>query len=354
MTMPPSGQWPPPQGPPQYWGPPAPPPKGGGKTKWVLGGLGILVVVVVTVVATLLVTRQGLGATAAPPSSQASSAEPPADGRPVSVIASEPTCTEWVTVNDNLAAAENNGWIQRDPSIPAIAWTADQRSQYRAVGDALREAADQTVTLARRTPNDSVRALYEQFIAYARAYADKIPLLEAIDDHLVRVTVGMSLALTSICNSITYGSAQMRGAMVPAQVSADDTAIGDNPDSARRFLNSTNAACGDVARAINALSNATANWQTISPDIPAVNWNAEQRSVNQSAVSAMKSFADSITHAGERSGNARFAYFADLAAQYRRTFAAALPTYVPADNYLNEVATGIAGAINEACLAVEA
>lgn len=146
----------------------------------------------------------------------------------------------------------------------------------------------------------------------------------------------------------------MRGAMVPAQVSADDTAIGDNPDSAARFLISTNPACGDVARAVSALSMATANWQTISPDIPAVNWNAQQRSVNQSAVSAMESFADSITDAGERSDNEKFAYFAKLVAQYRRTFAAALPTYLPADNYLNEVATGIAGAINEACSAVEA
>lgn len=355
MTMPPAGQWPPaPQGPPQYWGPPPPPPKGGGKAKWVLGGLVILVVVVLTVVGTLLVTRGEPGAKTNIQSDQVqpSSSDPPSGGRPITVIASEPTCAEWIPVNDALAAAENNGWLQRDPSLPASAWRADQRAQYRAVGDALRSAADQTVVLARRTPNRSVRTLYEQFIAYARAYADSIPLLQATDDHLVRVTVGLSLAITSICNSITYKSAESRAALVPAREAVRDPGSVQNPDLATKFLTAVSPECAQVSSAIDRLSDATATWQTISPDIPATNWSPEQRSANQAAMGAMEAFSADMQNIGEQSSNSELAYFAQLAAQYRLVFAAAIPTYVPADNYLNEVATGIAGAMHEACLAV--
>ena len=356
MTMPPSGQWsPPPQGPPpQYWGTPHPPPKGGGKTKWLLGALGILVVVVVTVVATLLVTEgqtSDSGNNGTPGSSPISSAKPSA-GKPITVIATEPTCPEWVSINDSLAAAENNGWVQRDPSLPASVWRADQRAQYRAVGDALRLAADQAIVLARRTPNDGIQSIYEQFAAYARSYADRIPVLESVDDHLVRVTVGLSLALTSICNSITYGSAQSRAALVPAQAAAHDFAPSHNPDLATRFLTDESPDCSKISNAIDQLSNATATWQTISPDIPATNWSPEQQSVNDTAASDMKSFSENMQTIGTESSNAELSYFAQLAAQYRRVFAAAIPTYVPADNYLNEVATGIAGAVREACLAV--
>ncbi len=46
---------------------------------------------------------------------------------------------------------------------------------YEAVGKAMRNAADQTVNLVKVTPHRVMRELYEQFIAYARAFTDNIP-----------------------------------------------------------------------------------------------------------------------------------------------------------------------------------
>ena len=43
----------------------------------------------------------------------------------------------------------------------------------------MRNAADQTVPLAKLTPHRVMRELYEQFIAYARAYSDAIPTYTA-------------------------------------------------------------------------------------------------------------------------------------------------------------------------------
>lgn len=172
MTIPPPGQWSPPPSP-GHWGPPPPPSPNGGKTKWVLGGLGILVVVVVTAVTTLLVTRgtntsdQHRSPTASRSSGPTATAGS-SSGQQGSIITAEPTCAAWDPINNSLAAAEDNGWKQRDPSIPISAWRQDQLDQYRAVGAALLAAADQTETLAKRTPNKVVQTLYEQFVAYAR------------------------------------------------------------------------------------------------------------------------------------------------------------------------------------------
>ncbi len=359
MTMPPSGPWPPPppQGPPPRWGPPPPPSrKGGRRTKWVLGGLGILVVVVITAVTTLLVTREGPDNRSYSPGVSASTGPTAAGGdrsrQQISVLTAEPTCAAWDPINNSLAAAEDNGWKQRDPSIPVSAWREDQLAQYRAVAAAMQAAADQTEPLANQTPNQIVETLYEQFIAYARAYAKAITLYEPIDDHLARVTVGLTLAISSICNAIAFGSADSRAPIQPSPTGTREEDSGAGINTSSRFLTQTNAVCPDIAALIADLSAQTVDWLTTDPNVPASKWDIQQRSINEKVIPVMNTFADRITQIGKRSNNPVIDSFSLLAAQYRRTFAAALPTYVPADNYLNEVATGVAGALNEACLAV--
>ena len=48
---------------------------------------------------------------------------------------------------------------------------------YETVGKAMDNAADQTVSLVKATPHRVMRELYEQFIAYARAFDQAIPQL---------------------------------------------------------------------------------------------------------------------------------------------------------------------------------
>ena len=56
----------------------------------------------------------------------------------------------------------------------------------KLLGNAMRSAADQTVDLVKLTPHRVMRELYEQFIAYARAFADSVPTYTADDDSLGR------------------------------------------------------------------------------------------------------------------------------------------------------------------------
>src|SRR5690349_16826449 len=115
MTMPPSGEWPPP---PPNWNPQQQerPPRGGNRLKWLLGGLGVLAVVVFTVVATLFVTkgdsRPLTRETSTPTSSSVIAADFASanDRGPANIITEDPTCAAWGPINDTLVAEQRKGW----------------------------------------------------------------------------------------------------------------------------------------------------------------------------------------------------------------------------------------------------
>ncbi|WP_131722055.1 hypothetical protein [Mycolicibacterium obuense] len=167
------------------------------------------------------------------------------------------------------------------------------------------------------------------------------------------MTIGATLALNSICDAIAFGSAQARAASVAAQSSAiSDSSTRDSLQSVR-FLTGSNPVCPDVFGLIRNLSTETADWRKIDPSIPAANWTQEQKIANANVVPILSDSAEKIEALGDRSENPVLQDLATLSAQYRRAFALAIPSYLPADNYLNDVANGAAGVIDEACQAVE-
>jgi hypothetical protein len=66
----------------------------------------------------------------------------------------------------------------------------------------------------------------------------------------------------------------------------------------------------------------------------------------------MNTAADQLEELGRRSGNPTLQDFAILAAQYRRAFVVAVPTYTPADNHLANAATYLSTAVLGSCAAV--
>ena len=371
MTSPPPGQWgPPPAGPPgppvgppygaAPWGPQQPPgpPKRGNGLKWVLGAVVLIVVVAVTVGATLLFTGSGsrdnppTGTSSTPTTSGVASDIASAnDIGPVEVLTSEATCAAWTAVNNDLANVEMNGWDKRDPAIPATAWTPDQRAQFEAVAAALRRAADAAVPLARQTQHRVMRELYEQFIAYGRAYADTVPTYSEADDHLVRVSVGTAAAISSICDAITYGAAAARAPYLPDPARMSRTAPPGDPSNPQRFLTTIDPICADWTALVSQFTADSAEWRAIDPNIPASQWDPAQRAVYRAVEPVMRDFANSADALGRSSTNPILRDFAVLAAQYRRAYAYALETYGPADSYLQRAASSAVGTVSEACAA---
>lgn len=114
----------------------------------------------------------------------------------------------------------------------------------------------------------------------------------------------------------------------------------------------SNPVCDDYDTAWAQFSGDSAAWLSIPSDIPASDWTPEQRAVNEAVAPVMLRFSNQVQSVGESSGNAVLRDFAQLAAQYRRAYVEALPTYVPADNFLATVALRAGGVIYAACKAV--
>lgn len=362
MTTPPPGQWPPPQGHPQgppQWNPQSgPPPQGGNKAKWILGGLALLVVVVVSVVATLLVTRGNSGSTtptaSAPPSTSVDTSDiaSAGDRGPVGIITEDPTCAAWGPINDTLAAEQRKGWDKRDPSIPEAEWSSEQRQQYEAVAKAMRSAADQTVALAKRTPHRVMRELYEQSIAYWRAYADSLPKYQPQDEHLALVANSTAGTVVWVCEAIKYGAAAARDPLVvgnspPLRFSP----IGD-PANPSRFIEAPSSFCNDWATMVTQFGEATGEWTNrTDPNLPAVAWPPSQQQLYTAVIPLLQQNADDAQQLGIQSGNPIVNDMATLSAHYRRAYVQAIPSYGPADTYLNNTASEILSAIDQACKA---
>ncbi|MCV7110609.1 hypothetical protein H7I55_06465 [Mycolicibacterium setense] len=276
------------------------------------------------------------------------------DAGAVAVITEDPSCAAQHPVLNTWVDVAKNGWQSRDPSIPATDWTPEVRTQHEEVGQAMRSAADQLVPLVKLTPHRAMRELYEQFIAYARAYANSIPTYTPPADNLARATIAASEAIGYICAAIGYGSAAARGPLLPALSAPSEVASVGDPSDPQRFLTEPNPTCGEWAAAVTQFDEDTADWRKTDPDIPASQWSPHQRALNDEVGPVMKQYASKLGSLGEQSGNSTWRDFAALSLQYRNAYVLALPTYTAADRYLNATSSRLNGMVKAACQAIDA
>jgi hypothetical protein len=207
------------------------------------------------------------------------------------------------------------------------------------------------VAVAKRTPHRVMRELYEQFTAYSRAYADRIPTYTPPDDNLALVAVTAGNTIGDMCAAISYSSAPARAPLLPPLATPSQVAPPGNPEDPQRFLPGPNPVCGKWSTALSDLQRETVDWLSIPSDIPVSRWTPEQRAIFDAVVPVMSASADKLQALGEGSGNLTWQDFAGLSAQYRRAYVQSLPTYVAADNYLANVALELSGVVQAACQA---
>lgn len=369
VSPPPSGPWGAPPGPPPFgrpgpgglpppgfeqpWYPPPGPPKGNA-TKWlILAALVAVIVVAAAVIVVVLHSGSSGNSKGSASSAAASGIASANDTGPVTVITEDPSCAAWVPINNTLAAIEQqNGWDKRDSSIPASAWTSEQRTQYNAVGDALRRAADQTVALAKMTPHRVMRELYEQAIAYWRAFVDRLANYTANDENLVVTATTVFSVVNNVCDAITYGSAGARGLQVPAPPAPTQVAPIGDPANPERFLKSENPACTEFTDVTADEQSGLPGWSEMDPKIPADQWSPEYKSLYAGAAPVISTYADKLQKLGRGSDNSVLEDFNVFSAQYLRAYVGSFATYVPNDSLLNHVSVYTNGVIHWACKSV--
>lgn len=365
MTAPPPGQWgpgaqppvPPQQPPPGYYpqpgpwsGPPQPPPKQNNTVKWMLGGVGILLIIAITVGITVLVTRDDTnrdgGPTTTPTGEPIASAD---DDGPIEIITLEPTCQAWMPVSRTLSQIQRNGWDRRDPQVPAVDWSSAERSQFEAVGKAMSQSAEQAVGLARQTPHRVIRELYEQFIAFARAYNDSIPDYEAPDEDLALGVVAATMTIDSVCDAITYGSAPLRSAIVTAAPDPSAKSPTLDPADSERLQPESAAGCERLTGLGDQLVRDFEEWSKQDPRIPGSEWTSQQRSAAERAADVLSEFAREVRSVGEDSTEGAFQDLAYFSSVYSGAYAEALSDYQPADNFLLVAGTRANNILISAC-----
>lgn len=379
MSMPPQGGWPPPNQPgpppnqgqpfgPQYnpqqpppgwqqgaWSPqPTPPPQKGGSLKWLLVAVAVLLVIGITVGATLLFTRDnGGGGTTTSTSGAPSDIASANDTGPVTIITDEPTCDAFNSVNNGLAELEPNGWgVKRATFGPASQWTPEQRSQVETVAESMRKAADLAVPLAKQTPHRVVRELYEQFIAYGRAYADSMETYVPQDNELASANINASSALIGICNAIDNGATSRSLAIESAAPPSSVLSPGD-PADPTQFIGSFESSCQTWVERLDRFNADTVDWQKRDGTVPASEWTSEQRALAGATEPLLRSYATDIENVGRQSDNPLFEDFALSAGLYIRAFVSATDSYTSADGWLNYAGFRIANLVSSACRAVE-
>jgi hypothetical protein len=352
---------------PPTWGPQRPwesGPKAGGPRTWAIVVVALIAVLGVIAGATVYFTRDSTStaaSTAAPDPLKADAAAPTGATTPIAsagdtaavgVIADDPTCIAWTGIDAGLQAAEQTSWSGRDPAIPASQWTPSRRDSYDSVGAAMRTAADQTAALAAQTPHRVMGELYDQTAAYLRAYVDSLPTYTAVNDHLALTADATSSALSTICTAIADGTAAGR-ATLAAAAKPPTAAPAPNGDPVPFLQPPTDSVCAQWHGLVAKYTAGFAAWRATDAGVPAAQWGPVQRQVNDVVAPVMMGFADDAEALAQSSTNQVFQDFATLAAQYRRAYAAALPTYVPGDATLTQTASAATLAIDEACSATE-
>ncbi|WP_286149094.1 hypothetical protein [Mycobacterium sp. IS-1496] len=317
----------------------------------------MLLVVALAVTLTILVTRDGSdGNSPTPPGDgQASEFASANDTGPVNIITEDPTCDAWGRVSrDYSQSTEAAGWAARNAAVPASGWTPEQRAMYESVGESMMDASNKVENLVKLTTHRAMRELYQQFRAYSRSFVGRIPSYEPKDDDLAVVVDNLASGLAMICSAADYGSAQAVSPLVQAAPDPSNTpSLPVDASEDYQFLSASSPSCSAWDAAAKGFSLAVRDWREIDANIAAVDWTPNQRRVIDETIPVMMSNADTLVRLGGTSENAVFEDFAYLAAQYRRGYAAALPDYTSADNYLSAASTYVVNAVLWACKAAQ-
>jgi hypothetical protein len=206
------------------------------------------------------------------------------------------------------------------------------------------------VELAKQTPHRVVRELYEQFIAFGRAYANSVPQYTPLDNGLASANVNASSALVGICNAITYGSAAHSLTLDPMAPPVNRSDLGD-PADPQRFITADDDACNSFQQLSDKFNADTAEWQKLDSDIPAAQWTPEQRALQQGALPFLTTWASEMERVGRDSKNSVLEDFSATAAVYLRAYVAVGDNYTSADSWLSYVSVKLNQVVLGACRA---
>jgi hypothetical protein len=121
----------------------------------------------------------------------------------------------------------------------------------------------------------------------------------------------------------------------------------------QRFITATSDTCTQLISSFDRLNAKLDAWYRTDFNIPASQRNAADTVLWDMAAREYGRAAEEREQLGRSSANPVAEDFLVMSAQYLRAYVAAIPTYIPADHQLYQVARYLGGAMNSACSAVQ-
>lgn len=353
------GPWPPPD---HRWQPP--PPQRRDRRRWALAAVASIAVLLFTATAIILV-RNNFGdhsGIAASSTTSVGGASAPAvsanDTGPVTIVADDPTCQAWLSIalgwgKDPLATWLTNASGPSPLSVPANQWSAKQRAAAQASADSRMATAKKAATLATTTPHRVMRELYEQFIAYNRAFAGTVTGNYVPKNAFLYYTAGDVLqTLQSVCAAIRDGATIGLPAPTPSPANPARVAPPQDPDNPQRFVNAADApACAQLAVAQGHYSDnpAVTQWLNLDHAIPATRWDPQQKAIYDAVTKVMFNLADEVERSVSGGNNPVMTDFGELFIRYERAYATELPHHVAGDVEIVMPAQNMLQTMTQAC-----
>lgn len=295
-------------------------------------------------------------AAAPPPAVQVASAN---DTGPVGLITDDPTCFAWQAATEELTADPPLAkWSPDDPNspinVPATDWTPDQRAAMDRYGRIMRDMAAKAVPLAQSTPHRVMREIYEQYIAYARAFAGSVTnYVPGTDLNVGQAAESLANTLITTCNAVRAGVAANRSVLIAPEAAPPKLAPPQDPDNPHRFVTSTDkTTCGEWVALNDKYQNnpSVQDWNKANDKLPLAQWTPQQKAAADAIAPVILTNADDNVRIAGRGNNAVIQDFAAFAAGYQRAFVKALPSYGGAnDAQLGFVGHSLRLAITDAC-----
>lgn len=278
------------------------------------------------------------------------------DVGPATVITEDPTCDALRAVNKaRLDSQHERDWQDHDYKVPVSEWTPELRQLYEKHSKIMSADADDTVALAKRTPHRVMRELFEQSIAYSRAFVQSLDTYTEKDNYLAFVGQSTMIAGVYACFAIEYKSAAEQAPYVPDVAPPAEVPKPADPSNPQRFMPSPDEDCGKWKSLWDKFNADVKPWGDLDPSITADKWNADQHALIDAAIPVMKKYADDVEKLGRASKNPAITDFAVFGAQYWRAYVHSLPTYDGgADSYLTQAASRPISLIVRACQALGA
>jgi len=143
--------------------------------------------------------RAPLVSTPPPPSELAKLTDP--NGPQQFFDGNNPVCQEWDALL-NQFSADSAAWQALDASIPASAWTSEQRAVVDATIPLMMRYADDLERLGRNSSNPTFEDFAVLSAQYRRAYAEALPTYSAADSYLSRTAAMTASTIYEACKAV--------------------------------------------------------------------------------------------------------------------------------------------------------